>query len=55
MENVIKKRKELKLTQIEFAEKFEIPIGTYKQWKTGRRTPPEYVLKMILTILNNEQ
>lgn len=52
MEEIIKKRKEMKLSQAKFANKFGIPIGTYVQWESGRRKPPQYTIDMILTILN---
>lgn len=42
------------LSQKKFAEHFSIPISTYEQWEMGIRKPPEYVVKMIATILNYE-
>ena len=34
-------------SQQEFASTFGIPVTTYCQWESGRRTPPPYVLNMI--------
>jgi len=47
-------RQETNLTQKAFAEYFSIPVSTYEQWEMGIRKPPEYVVKMIATILNYE-
>lgn len=39
------------LSQNKFANMFEIPVATLKDWEQGRRTPPGYVVNMIKTIL----
>ena len=36
------------------ASKFGIPRRTAEQWVKGERTPPDYVLRMIETILDYE-
>lgn len=36
------------------AEKFSIPQRTMEDWCAGRRTPPEYVLSMMHTIIARE-
>lgn len=41
-----------KMSQKRFADRFGIPLRTVEDWCTGRRQPPEYVLKMICEILN---
>lgn len=41
------------LTQTELAKKLEIPIRTIEQWCTGKRKPPEYVIKMIEKLLQS--
>lgn len=51
-EDIIKsKRKELGLTQKEFAKKLNIPYRTYQDWENGRHQPTQIlqtaVLKMI--------
>lgn len=38
-----------------FAEHFEIPYRTVQDWKYGNRKAPEYVLKMILRLLEFER
>jgi len=42
------------LSQRKFAEMFNIPIATLKDWEQGRRKPPVYVIGMIQTILENK-
>ena len=32
-------REKLKLTQLEFAERYEIPLGTLRDWERGARFP----------------
>ena len=47
-------REELgKLTQEEFAKKFDIPIGTVKNWD-ARKTMPEYIYNMCHLLANAE-
>ena len=41
------------LTQAGLAKRFGIPIRTVEQWCTGKRRPPEYVVRMIRTILEH--
>lgn len=44
----IREMRELtQLTQKEFAEKFNIPIGTIRRWEYGESTPAPYILQMI--------
>lgn len=42
------------LTQAGLAKRFGIPIRTVEQWCTGKRQPPDYVVRMIRTILEYE-
>lgn len=35
------------LTQTALARRFEIPLRTVQDWYAGRRTPPDYVVKMM--------
>lgn len=42
---------EYKLRQTELADRFGIPLRTVQDWYAGRRTPPEYVVNMMLEIL----
>ena len=59
-------REFLGLTQKEFSEKYNIQIGTLRNWEQGRRDTPKYVLTMaqelmelkrggIIQQLSNEQ
>lgn len=46
-----KKIKELRdsvgLTRKEFSEHIGIPVRTLEDWEAGRRTPPEYIPRLI--------
>lgn len=53
--NIKSIRLSLDLSQAKFADKFGIPLSTLAQWEQGRRKPPEYVLKMIYTIIKMER
>ena len=35
------------MTQAAFAELLGIPIRTIEDWESGRRKPPEYVVRLI--------
>lgn len=48
MKNLIEK---LNLTIKEFAELYEIPYNTVRQWYNGTRQAPLYIKKMIETII----
>lgn len=41
-------RTQAKLTQRQLAERYGIPVRTLQDWESGRRTPPEYVVKLLL-------
>lgn len=47
-------RERHKLTVYEMAKKFHIPQQTYRQWESGRRNPPEYVVRMMMMVLSHE-
>ena len=38
-----------KMTEI--ADEFAIPYRTLQEWKSARRTPPEYVLRLLAAAL----
>ena len=42
------------LNQTELAKRFGIPLRTVQDWHSDRRTPPEYVLRMIVEILERD-
>lgn len=44
-------RKQANLTQKQFADKYQIPIRTLQAWENEERTPPEYVLNMLMRCL----
>lgn len=46
---------EYELTQRALSILFGIPLRTVEDWYAGRRKPPEYVVRMIRTILEYEQ
>jgi len=41
-------REAAKLTQQQVFEELEIPIRTLQNWEGGLRTPPVYVIKMLM-------
>lgn len=43
------------LTQTALAKRFEIPLRTVQDWHSGRRTPPDYVVAMMVEILERER
>ncbi|NCB91694.1 MAG: helix-turn-helix domain-containing protein [Clostridia bacterium] len=40
-------RQETGMNQREFAEHFHIPVRTIEDWEYGKRTPPEYVVRLL--------
>lgn len=44
----------MRLSQSQFAEYFEIPLGTLQNWEHHRRQPPEYVIKLIQKVLKTK-
>ena len=52
----IKEIRELSgLSQGKFAKKYGIPIGTLHHWEAGDREPPEYVLKLLERVVNEDR
>lgn len=49
--NVKEIRNQTGFSQSKFAEMFDIPVATLKDWEQGRRNPPVYIINMIKTIL----
>lgn len=47
-------RYELNLTAQEFADKFNIPVGTVRNWDS-RDCMPDYLFNMIITICKLEE
>ena len=40
-------RKELGVTQSEFAARYSIPFRTVQNWETGLRKPPDYIVRLL--------
>ena len=40
-------RKKTGLSRTEFSQKYGIPLRTLEEWESGRRTPPEYIPRML--------
>ncbi|MBP5495249.1 MAG: helix-turn-helix domain-containing protein [Lachnospiraceae bacterium] len=47
-------RKETGLSQSKFAAKFGIPVRTLQQWEQGISAPPEYLVRMMVYIMELE-
>ncbi len=43
------------LSQTALAKRFGIPLRTVQDWHAGRRTPPDYVVRMIVELLDIDQ
>ena len=41
------------IKQSALARRFGIPLRTVQDWHGGRRTPPEYVVRMIVELLEH--
>lgn len=48
-------REQSGMNRKDFAEWLEIPYRTMQEWELGRRTMPDYVLKLIAYKVNNEK
>lgn len=48
-------RQQTGLSQSAFARYFEIPVRTVQDWEQGKRTPPEYLVKLMIYKLGNEK
>ena len=46
-EKIKKLREETGLNRKQFALYYEIPLRTVEDWEAGRRTPPEYVPRLM--------
>lgn len=51
MTKIKEARLKANLTQDGMAEKLSIPIRTIQDWEAGRRTPPEYVERLVIAEL----
>ena len=48
-------REYIGLTRKEFSEHTGIPVRTLEDWEAGRRTPPEYIPRLIAYQLQYEE
>ena len=53
MASVVAKRRELRLSQRKFAERFGIAWQTYAQWETGKRQPDQTAQVLLKVIVNS--
>lgn len=53
--NIKEMRQKEKLSQSQFASKYEIPLRTLQEWEQGRRCPPDYTVKMIARLMKYEE
>lgn len=42
------------LSQVAFADRYNIPRRTIENWESGQTTPPPYVLAMLAAIIQNQ-
>ena len=42
------------LSQKFFSDKYEIPKRTIEDWEAERRTPPEYVIKLLERVIKDD-
>lgn len=42
------------LSQTALAKRFGIPLRTVQDWHAGRRTPPDYVVNMMVELLEKK-
>lgn len=47
-------RKNTGLSQSKFAAKFGIPVRTLQQWEQGISAPPDYLIRMMMYIMQLE-
>ena len=48
-------REQTGLNRREFSEHIGIPLRTIEDWEAGRRTPPEYIPRLIMYQLKYEE
>ena len=42
------------LSQAKFGDEYEIPKRTIEDWETGRRKPPEYLLRLLERVVKED-
>ena len=48
-------RESIRMNRREFSEHTGIPVRTLEDWVAGRRTPPEYVPRLLAYMLKYEE
>lgn len=48
-------RKGTGLSQSDFAEQYNIPVATIRDWEQGRRKCPEYMIELLEYKIKNEK
>lgn len=43
-------RTKLGLSQVEFASRFRVPVGTLRDWEQARATPPDFAIAYVQVI-----
>ena len=43
------------LSQTGLAKRFDIPLRTVQDWHGGRRNPPDYVVAMMIELLEHDK
>lgn len=46
---------EYNISQTALAKRFGIPLRTVQDWHGGRRVPPEYVVQMMVELLEKDK
>lgn len=54
-QSIIDIRKETGLSRKAFSDHFGIPLRTIEDWEAGKRTPPEYIPRLIRYQLEYEK
>ena len=53
-EQVKEIRKITGFSQRQFSEYFKIPLRTVESWEVGKRTPPEYVVRLLERVVKED-
>ena len=54
MNEIKELREKTGLTQKQFSEHFDIPIGTLRRWEQGQGKPPSYVMTLLERAMREE-
>lgn len=47
-------RKMLGISRAEFSRRYDIPIRTLENWDAGKRLPPDYVIKLLERVVEED-